>query len=64
MIMKKEYIKPEMSIVFLGDDIMQVIIQGSDTNDFAKKHSFDLDDLDDEDIESDEPNNNLWDDYD
>ena len=41
--MKKEYIKPEMSIVFLGDDIMQVITPGSPTDDFAKKHSFDLD---------------------
>lgn len=62
--MKKEYIKPEMSIVFLGDDIMQVITPGSPTDDFAKKHSFDLDDLDDEDIDSDDSPKNLWDDYD
>jgi hypothetical protein len=56
--MKKEYIRPEVFVVTLGDDILQVITQGSDTNDFAKENSIDFGD----DIDSDEPYRDLWED--
>lgn len=46
--MKKEYIRPEMFIVILGDDLLQVITQGSDTNDFAKENPIDVGFVDDE----------------
>ncbi len=59
--MKKEYIKPEMYIVIIGDNILDdVIPQGSDTNVFeeAKENSIDFGD----DIDSDEPYRDLWED--
>ena len=46
--MKKEYIRPEMYNVILGDDILQVIGPGSPTDDFAKENTITFDDWDDD----------------
>ena len=61
--MKKEYIRPEVFVVTLGDGILQegpVITEGSPSDDFggAKENSIDFGD----DIDSEEPYRDLWED--
>ena len=67
MIMKKEYIRPEMYIVILGDDILDVIGPGSPTLEpDAKENNIEFDWDDDESIfkdlwaEDEEEEKELW----
>lgn len=65
--MKKKYIRPEMSKVILGDDILQVITPGSPTDDFAKENNITFDDWDEDEAifkdlwaEDEEEEKELW----